>query len=92
MCCRCSEHKGADQLCSYCEADLRLCFRPCMWFFSYAVTGLDWFMISLCLGNFLPHATKRKLFLSLGYRAERSLYILRKTPLHGGEIILTFDC
>ena len=23
----CSENKGADQLCSYCEADLRLCFR-----------------------------------------------------------------
>ena len=22
-----SENKGADQLCSYCEADLRLCFR-----------------------------------------------------------------
>ena len=25
----CSENKGADQLCSYCEADLRLCFRLC---------------------------------------------------------------
>ena len=23
----CSENKGADQLCRYCEADLRLCFR-----------------------------------------------------------------
>ena len=23
----CRENKGADQLCSYCEADLRLCFR-----------------------------------------------------------------
>ena len=23
----CSENKGADQLSSYCEADLRLCFR-----------------------------------------------------------------
>ena len=23
----CSENKGADQLCSSCEADLRLCFR-----------------------------------------------------------------
>ena len=23
----CSEYNGADQLCSYCEADLRLCFR-----------------------------------------------------------------
>ena len=26
----CSENKGADQLCSYCTADLRLCFRLCM--------------------------------------------------------------
>ena len=25
----CSENKGADQLCSYCKADLRLCFRIC---------------------------------------------------------------
>ena len=25
----CSENKGADQLSSYCEADLRLCFRKC---------------------------------------------------------------
>ena len=25
----CSENKGADQLCSYCAADLRLCFRIC---------------------------------------------------------------
>ena len=25
----CSENKGADQLCSYCTADLRLCFRIC---------------------------------------------------------------
>ena len=24
-----SENKGADQLCGYCEADLRLCFRLC---------------------------------------------------------------
>ena len=23
----CSKNKGADQLCSYCTADLRLCFR-----------------------------------------------------------------
>ena len=28
----CSENKGADQLRSYCEADLRLCFRPCRLF------------------------------------------------------------
>ena len=25
----CSENKGADQLCSYCTADLRLCFSLC---------------------------------------------------------------
>ena len=25
----CSENKGADQLCGYCEPDLRLCFRIC---------------------------------------------------------------
>ena len=26
-----SESKGADQLCSYCTSDLRLCFRICRW-------------------------------------------------------------
>ena len=25
----CSENKGADQLCGYCKADLRLCFCIC---------------------------------------------------------------
>ena len=25
--CPCIKNKGADQLCSYCTADLRLCFR-----------------------------------------------------------------
>ena len=29
---QCSENKGADQLRSYCEADLRLCFRLCKLF------------------------------------------------------------
>ena len=28
----CGENKGADQLFSYCTADLRLCFRLCMLF------------------------------------------------------------
>ena len=27
LCYSSNENKGADQLCSYCEADLRLCFR-----------------------------------------------------------------
>ena len=37
----CSVNKGADQLCSYCEAELRLCFRLCM------------LLIFLCSGSFL---------------------------------------
>ena len=32
-----SENKGADQLCSYCEADLRLCFAYADCWFSHAV-------------------------------------------------------
>ena len=35
---QCSENKGTDQLRSYCESDLRLCFRPSILSFSYAVT------------------------------------------------------
>ena len=40
----CSENKGADQLCGYCEADLRLCFRICKKpFFSKRGSYLLWF-------------------------------------------------
>ena len=34
----CSENKDADQLRSYCEADLRLCFRICKLLF-FSCTG-----------------------------------------------------
>ena len=34
----CSENKGADQLCSYCMADLRLCFRIGKILFSHDAT------------------------------------------------------
>ena len=37
----CSEKKGADQLCSYCTADLRLCFRICR------------LLVFLCGGSFI---------------------------------------
>ena len=36
----CSENKRADQLRSYCEDDLRLCFRLCRLLFSQAVAQL----------------------------------------------------
>ena len=47
----CSENKGADQLRSYCEADLRLCFRICRllrcvplpeWTGMDLITGMDY--------------------------------------------------
>ena len=38
----CSENKGADQLCGYCTADLRLCFRICKKpFFSHDAAHID---------------------------------------------------
>ena len=36
----CSENKGADQLCDYCTADLRLCFHICKKRFSHGVAQL----------------------------------------------------
>ena len=36
----CSENKEADQLGSYCAADLRLCFGVCKTWFSYDVAHL----------------------------------------------------
>ena len=41
MCHPCNENKGADQLRSYCEADLRLCFRLCKLLFSYNAAHFD---------------------------------------------------
>ena len=38
--CLCSENKGADQLCGYREADLRLCFRICQKATFVGQTGL----------------------------------------------------
>ena len=37
----CSEQKGADQLRSDCEADLRLCFSPMQSLFSHAATQIE---------------------------------------------------
>ena len=37
---QCSENKGADQLRSYCEADLRLCFRLCNCWFSHVAAQM----------------------------------------------------
>ena len=37
-----SENKGADQLRSYREADLRLCFRICRLWFSHKVAQIMW--------------------------------------------------
>ena len=41
-----SENKGADQLRSYCEADLRLCFHLCrLLIFPRGGSNLNWFVI-----------------------------------------------
>ena len=38
----CSENKGADQLCSYREADLGLCFRICKSLVSHDAALILW--------------------------------------------------
>ena len=38
------ENKGADQLCSYCTADLRLCFRICKLLVSHAAAQIIIFL------------------------------------------------
>ena len=52
----CSENKGADQLRSYCEADLRLCFRLCRFvvlqllkYIVKAANNKDILQLCLCL-------------------------------------------
>ena len=49
----CCENKGADQLRSYCEADLRLCFRVCKLLFfsctgSYLILSLNGTYFGVC--------------------------------------------
>ena len=51
----CSEIKGADQLRSYCEADLRLCFRLCR-LFVFPYSGLKRIII-LQMQRFLDFET-----------------------------------
>ena len=56
----CNENKDTDQLCSYCTADLRLCFRMGKYpvFFSFCCG----FIPALCLGlEFLVKALKLSL-------------------------------
>ena len=47
----CSENKGADQLCSYCTADLRLCFEHMQ------IVGF------LIIGKFMPNFLFQGCFL-----------------------------
>ena len=37
----CSENRGADQLCSYCTADMCLCFRICKSRFSHDAAQIN---------------------------------------------------
>ena len=46
----CSENKGADQLCSSCTADLRLCFRICK-NVGFLMTGLIYSCITMTMFN-----------------------------------------
>ena len=73
----CSEKKGADQLCSYCEADLHLCFRLCRLLvfpcggsnvLKYFITdnhfcrvGVGWFCLKQCI-NFLSQNSSFKFY------------------------------
>ena len=59
----CSKNKGADQLYSYHEADLRLCFRICT---NPVFSRCGWYMFCLiCLGG-LSHDVILSIFHVLG--------------------------
>ena len=62
LCYECGENKGADQLCSYCTADLHLCFRidKIIWFSKDTAHILLYDKtISLSLGGF-PEQQKHR--------------------------------
>ena len=65
----CGENKGADQLCSYCTADLRLCFRICK-LLVFSCTG------SIKLG-FSDKKLRTVFFLSSSHPCTSSLYLFR---------------
>ena len=56
----CSENKGADQLCSYCEADLHLYFRLCKMFVFSVVCEQFRFEPHREKTGFLPRRKQRR--------------------------------
>ena len=48
----CSENKGADQLCSHCTADLRLCFRVCSLLVFWCGSSTEDYLLQLS-GSFI---------------------------------------
>ena len=66
---RCSENKGADQLCSYCTADLPLCF------FATRIK-------KICFSHDAPHIISRDLrsFLTLKKNEKEVKQFLGKFP------------
>ena len=57
----CSEYKGTDKLCSYCAANLRLCFRICKrQVFSYLFISYGKNEVERGK-NYFPHFCRKKI-------------------------------
>ena len=71
----CSENKGADQLRSYCEADLRLCFRLCR------------LLVFPCDGSFICLAQEMECGLTGGL-GQRVVILVDRASSTGNDLVI----
>ena len=89
--CPSSENKGADQLCIYCTADLRLCFRICRLFVFLcggSYKGICKYS-GFCIISYIRNAIHISLYASkivLGQHASSSMHL--PVPLLSAHIVL----
>ena len=68
----CSKNKGADQLCGYCEAGLRLCFRICK-----LLAGLEKFIVENRVITFLRSFRKMLIRMHIDlYTRDATLFLI----------------
>ena len=68
----CSKNKCADQLRSYCEADLRLCFRLSMQIVGFPVGRLIYAYLGKFLDDKIPRRSKDQLYNNLAFPTQEN--------------------
>ena len=90
----CRKNKGADQLCGYREADLRLCFRICKSRFSQDVAHLG--QLNLVLQQLLYHliinTEVNRIYPYLSTKFYELLDLIMFSSLSKSKMRIVLDC